>query len=86
MILSYLGIVSSIVLSFLLQSFSYALMHLIGVAALLFIIECRFVEKRSTYVDLVNRLYKYLKPLSFIATISYLFIASIYRVCYHKSS
>lgn len=70
--ISYGGILASVVLSFIVQEFSYSVLYCIAVVLLVLTIEKRFIVKDVKYLAVIDRTNKYyLAPLSFVAGISY---------------
>lgn len=68
---SYGGVVLSIVLSFLVQELSYAILYCVGVILLDILVEKRFVVGDEAYIHKVESISKYMKPLTVVASISY---------------
>lgn len=69
--ISYVGVLASIVLSFIVQELSYSVLYFIAVILLVLIVEKRFIVKDAKYLNVIDKTNKYLTPLSFVAGISY---------------
>lgn len=69
--ISYIGVFASIVLSFMVQERSYSVLYCIAVIVLALIVEERFIIKDTRYVEVITIVNKYLKPLTFVAGVSY---------------
>ena len=68
---SYGGVLASIVLSFLLQELSYAVLYGIVAVMLFVVVEKRFVTMDSAYSSKIEKGSNVLRPLAFVASISY---------------
>ena len=69
--ISYGGVLVSFVLSLLVQELSYAVLYCIAGILLFVTIEKRFVSHNEVYLNCLERFQRYLKPLAFVASISY---------------
>ena len=68
---SYGGGLATIVLSFLLQELSYAVLYGIAAGMLFIVVEKRFIAMDSAYSSKIEKGSNVLSPLAFVASISY---------------
>lgn len=69
--ISYGGVLASVILSLIVQELSYAVLYCIAAMLLVLTVEKRFIIKDAKYLTNIEKIRKYLTPLSFVAGISY---------------
>lgn len=69
--LTYGGVLASIILSFSVQETSYAVLYCIAVVLIIILIEKKIIFKNKAYVCKINQVSRCMKPLIFVARISY---------------
>ncbi len=68
---AYGGVIASAALSLLIQELSYAVLYCIAAGMLLLTVEKRFVIRDAEYVRRIRRTDRYMRPLAFVAGVSY---------------
>ncbi|MBQ7596687.1 MAG: hypothetical protein IJU45_08495, partial [Clostridia bacterium] len=68
---AYAGVLLSVVLSFLVQALSYSSLYCAALVFLVLTVELRFLNNNGAYLKTVEKAGKYLKPISFVASVSY---------------
>ena len=69
--ITYGAVLASLVLSFIVQELSYAVLYCAAAVIMALIVELRFVQSRQGYQQKIDQIGKYLRPLAFVASISY---------------